>query len=85
MQHRFAVGQLLEMRSSPRLSTRPAGLCEVIACLPHEGGPLLYRVQSRNEANQRVVQEADLTASVAAADDGTDAPATPFSIAINRR
>ena len=84
MQHRYAVGQMLEMRSSPRLSTRPAGLCEVIACLPHEGGPLLYRVKSRNESNERVVEETDLTPSAAPRPSDDDS-GSPFSIAITRR
>ncbi len=60
MSHRYKVGQLLELRSAPGRSNRPAGPCEVIACLPHDGGPVLYRVKSRNEANERVVDEVDL-------------------------
>jgi hypothetical protein len=71
MQHRYYVGQTLELRSAPRLSNRSAGVCTVIACLPHENGPVQYRVQSMKEAHERVVDEADLSPTVAlAADDG---------------
>jgi hypothetical protein len=54
---------MLELRSAPRHSNRPAGPCEVLTCLPHEKGPVLYRVKSWGESNERVVEEADLTPS----------------------
>ena len=63
MQHRYKVGQMLDLRSSPRSSNRPAGLCEVVFCLPHDSGPILYRVKSLTENNERVVNEADLSPS----------------------
>lgn len=84
MPHLYKVGQMLELRSAPRHSNRPAGPCEVITCLPHEGGPVLYRVKSWGEDNERVVEETDLTPS--------DAMKTvfekedrAFSIAISKR
>lgn len=86
MSHLYKVGQLLELRSAPRLSNRPAGVCEVIACLPHEIGPVLYRVQSVNERNERVVEEADLmpsTATIASA--AAEEPAGSLSIAVSPR
>jgi hypothetical protein len=61
--HRYKVGQILELRSAPRHSNRPAGTCEVINCLPHETGPVLYRVKSWNERIERVVEEVDLSPS----------------------
>ena len=84
MQHRYQIGQMLEMRSSPRLSNRPAGLCEVLFCLPHEGGPLLYRVRSLTENNDRVVAEGDLLPSNGARPVASEGEAV-FSIAVNRR
>ena len=63
MLHRFTAGQMLDLRSAPRLSNRPSGPCEVISCLPHEKGPILYRVRSQREAVERVVDEADLSPS----------------------
>jgi hypothetical protein len=36
------------------------GACKVIALLPHEAGPFLYRVKSEMENHERVVHEADL-------------------------
>lgn len=86
MSHLYKIGQLLELRSAPRTSNRPAGVCEVIACLPHEKGPVLYRVQSLNERNERVVEEADLTPSTAARSvDMAEEPAAGLSIAVSRR
>jgi hypothetical protein len=87
MSHLYKIGQLLELRSAPRLSNRPAGTCTVVACLPHESGPVMYRVQSLNERNERVVEEADLTPSTAAetADPEATEPAGGFSIAVSRR
>lgn len=86
MQHRYQVGQILELRSAPRLSNRPAGLCEVLACLPHESGPVLYRVQSINERNERVVQESDLAATSKTAEPTQAEDKSLFTgIAITRR
>ena len=84
MLHRYKVGQMLELRSAPRHSNRPSGPCEVVTCLPHDKGPMLYRVKSRGESNERVVEEADLSPSSA-----TKAPfpegESIFSIAIGKR
>lgn len=81
MPHRYRVGQILEMRSSPRISTGPV---EVIFCLPHDKGPPLYRVKPLNESVERVVAEADLTPS-SAAKPTTEAAVRPVTIAIARR
>lgn len=87
MSHLYKIGQLLELRSAPRLSNRPAGTCEVVACLPHEKGPVLYRVQSLNERNERVVEEADLAPSSVSKSEATadDATGGGLSIAVSRR
>ena len=82
--HLYKVGDMLALRSAPSHSNRPAGPCEVLACLPHDRGPLLYRVQSLNERNERVVAEADLSPStegrpMSADDEGI------FSIAVASR
>lgn len=63
MQHRFKVGQMLDLRSAPQSSNRPSGPCEVVFCLPHDKGPVLYRVKSLSENNERVVDEVDLSPS----------------------
>ena len=65
MSHRYKVGQMLELRSAPRHSNRPAGPCEVLTCMPNEKGPVLYRVKSWGESNERVVEEANLAPSAA--------------------
>ena len=58
--HRFRVGQRLTMARGSRDIARPAALCQVVALLPHETGPLLYRVRSELESFERVVDEVDL-------------------------
>lgn len=84
MTHRYKVGQLLELRSAPRHSNRPSGTCEVISCLPHETGPLLYRVKSWGESNERVVEEGDLSLSTALKTE-TAMGGAPLSVAISKR
>ena len=84
MSHRYRVGQMLEMRSSPKTSTRLAGPVEVIFCLPHDKGPALYRVKPLGENLERVVAEADLTPS-SAVKPAAEAAIQPVTIAITRR
>ncbi|QYO75212.1 hypothetical protein [Devosia salina] len=84
MPHLYKVGQMLELRSAPRHSNRPAGPCEVISCLPHDKGPVLYRVKSWGESNERVVEEVDLSPSAAMKTVFSEGD-SPFSIAINKR
>jgi hypothetical protein len=61
MPHRYKVGQMLELGSAPMHSNRPHGPCKVLARLPDENGPVLYRVQCLSERNERVVEEMDLS------------------------
>ncbi|ODT71970.1 MAG: hypothetical protein ABS75_05695 [Pelagibacterium sp. SCN 63-23] len=84
MSHLYKVGQMLELRSAPRHSNRPSGPCEVVSCLPHEKGPLLYRVKSRGEGNERVVEEADLSPSAALKASFSETERV-FSIAVSKR
>ncbi|KKB08583.1 hypothetical protein [Devosia chinhatensis] len=84
MAHRYAIGQVLDLRSAPRQSNRPSGPCEVVACLPHERGPVLYRVKSLGESYERVVEEFDLVPSMAVKAEGPSATEV-FSIAVSRR
>lgn len=58
--HRYRVGQRLVMASGSREISRPAAICHVLALVPHEIGPLLYRVRSEAERFERVVDEIDL-------------------------
>ncbi len=76
MPHKFKVGQMLELSSAPLRSNRPQGACKVLACLPYDTGPAIYRVKCVNENNERVVEEPDLSNGVAAA----VAPAEPDSL-----
>jgi len=63
MQHKFTVGEMVELISAPGLSNRPAGPCRIVMRLPYEGRRLQYRIQSLREATQRVVEEDDLRRS----------------------
>ena len=65
MQHRYHVGQMLELRAASHYLNRLGGTCQVISCLPHDKGPVLYRVQADGERNERVVEESDLSPSTA--------------------
>jgi hypothetical protein len=58
--HRYRVGQRLVMARGSRDIARAASMCQVVAILPHENGPLLYRVRSDNESYERIVDEIDL-------------------------
>jgi len=84
MAHLYRVGQILEMRSSPKISNRVAGPVEVIFCLPQDRGPALYRVKPLNESIERVVAEGDLAPS-SAAKPTTETAVRPVTIAIARR
>lgn len=84
MKHRYRVGQMLEMRIGARQGSGPAGTCEVLFCLPHDDGPLLYRVKPLSDNRERVVAEGDLWPSSDAKVETTE-PAAMFSIAIGRR
>jgi hypothetical protein len=59
--HRYATGDRLAMAPGGREISRTAAACLVLALLPHEGGPLRYRVRSENETFERIVDEGDLS------------------------
>lgn len=56
----YQVGQRLRLRGSGNTLMRVASMCQVIAVMPHETGPFLYRVRSEMEQFERIVSEADL-------------------------
>ena len=58
--HVYLIGQRLRLMGGGRRWAREEGFCKVTALLPHEGGPLLYRVRSEAENYERVVAEIDL-------------------------
>lgn len=60
--HRYRVGQRLELRGGGTYWARAGAICRVTSLMPHERGPLLYRVRSEVESFERVVAEDDLTA-----------------------
>jgi hypothetical protein len=58
--HNYHVGQRVSMVGSGRYWGRVSGLCRIVALMPHEAGPFLYRVRSETESFERIVAEADL-------------------------
>lgn len=68
MQHKFALGQMVELVSAPALGNRPAGPCRIVMRLPFEGRRLQYRIQPSGGTTQRVVDEDDLRPSGANAE-----------------
>jgi hypothetical protein len=58
--HAYRVGERLLMARGSRDIARPAAWCQVTALVPHETGPLLYRVRSDAESFERIVDEVDL-------------------------
>lgn len=85
MRHKYAVGQMVDLIPSPRLSNRPSGPCEILLQLPFEGHRLQYRVQSTAESYQRVVNEEDMRPSTAAADSAREAQTHFARIPVLRR
>ena len=55
-------GERLRMVGGGTTLRRDESICRVTSLLPHEGGPLLYRVRSELESFERVVAESDLSA-----------------------
>lgn len=60
--HQYRVGDRVRMTGGGNHWARNESVCRIVALLPHERGPLLYRVQSEAESYQRVVEETDLSA-----------------------
>jgi hypothetical protein len=85
MAHKFVVGQSVVLRSAPRLSNRPSGVCRILACLPHERGPVQYRIQSTLEQVQRVVDEVDLQLVDLQVQRDAAMPDSPLTVAVPRR
>lgn len=56
----YHIGQRLTLLGGGNHWARPQGQCRVLAVLPHEAGPFLYRVRSELESYERVVVETDL-------------------------
>lgn len=59
--HRFRVGQRLRVLGGGTHWARSGGYCRVVALMPHESGPFLYRIRSELESFERVVAETDLS------------------------
>lgn len=58
-EHKFRVGQVVDVRTSP-FSATPPGPYEVTRQLPPTGMSNQYRVKSHTNGQERVVREDDL-------------------------
>ena len=59
-QHKFAVGQTVELRSTPGERNIPAGRYKVQRQLPSETRDLQYRVKHATDGHERVVLESQI-------------------------
>jgi len=59
--HSYVVGQRLRVLGGGPIWGRQGAFCHVVALMPHDSGPFLYRVRSEVENFERVVAEGDLT------------------------
>jgi hypothetical protein len=65
--HKFSVGQKVDLVHR-MLQTAPRGEYRVIRLMPdndRDAGDPIYRIKSSDETHERVVQESDLTRSLA--------------------
>jgi hypothetical protein len=58
--HRFKVGQSVNLRSGPRGYAGSGGAYKITQLLPPERGERQYRIKSANEPHERVANETDL-------------------------
>ncbi len=74
-QHRFKVGDLVRMGGGASANpgealldaiahNRPAGIFEVIACLPEVDGEAQYRIRGGDDHRERIVRESQLVSAV---------------------
>jgi hypothetical protein len=62
--HKFKVGQTVDLIPSTFRSAAK-GAYEIVSLRPLENGNLQYRIRSKSESHERVVNEGDLILSVA--------------------
>jgi hypothetical protein len=58
--HRYKIGDSVSLGGRTRTLSRADGIYHIVQTLPHEGGPLLYRVRSDVERHERVVEESEI-------------------------
>jgi hypothetical protein len=58
---KFAVGQMVDLQSSPRFGTTQSmrGF-KVLRLLPHDSGEQLYRIKTMTEVYERIAKESEL-------------------------
>lgn len=59
-QHKYAVGQMVEVRTGPLFAPTASGVYEVTRRLPPTGNSNQYRIKSRQSGQERVVREDDI-------------------------
>jgi hypothetical protein len=62
---KFAVGQMVDLQSSPRFGANQTMRgYKVLRLLPHDSGERLYRIKTMTEAYERIAKESELKPSV---------------------
>jgi hypothetical protein len=59
--HRYKVGQMVDFTPSRSGVPTMGRRYEIVRLLPVEGGEVLYRVKSKEEAYERIAKESELT------------------------
>lgn len=61
---KFAVGQMVDLQSSPRFGAgQMTRGFKVLRLLPHDSGERLYRIKTMTEAYERIAKESELKAA----------------------
>jgi hypothetical protein len=60
LNHRFAIGKMVQLSRGIPLRNAVAGPYEVLAQLPEREGEFQYRIKSAREPYQRIMKEGDL-------------------------
>lgn len=56
----FKIGQMVDYRPTPRLTSAVPGPYQIVQRMPPEDGEFKYRIKSPREPHERVAMESDL-------------------------
>ncbi len=71
-QHRYAVGQRVEIGSGRGDAAPPPGLYTVIKRMPNDGTDREYRVKNAHDGHERVVRESQIRSPATASTQDTE-------------
>jgi hypothetical protein len=62
----FKIGQMVDYRPTPRLTSAVPGPYQIVQRMPPEDGEFKYRIKSPREPHERVAMESDLRSAAPA-------------------